>query len=282
MKLRIIYKIFALAFLAFLFQSRSSGPATTLSAGVTGAPGSAGDMGTCGNTGCHAGGSFSPSLSLELTDGSGNSVTEYKPGESYTLTVSISASGSPSGYGFQAVTLDGANANTGSWSNLGTGVQEATVGDRNYIEHSTPSSIDFFEASWTAPAAGTGEVTIYSAGTAVNLNGTSAGDGTANYSLTLSEGTGTSTNDLPAEISALTIAPNPVVDWAQIRVTSEISERVQLQILDTQGRVLRNDQVQLLEGQNEWSVELTDLPKGLYFLQLMADRPLVTQQVLKL
>src|SRR5690606_2390922 len=104
MKIKNIYQLFILMVLFITLQSRSTGPGSSdEELQVTGAPGSTGNTGTCGNISCHTSGAFNPNINLQLLDGS-EAATLYQPGKAYTLKVAITAgSGSPTRFGFQAV-----------------------------------------------------------------------------------------------------------------------------------------------------------------------------------
>ncbi|NJN77443.1 MAG: hypothetical protein HC803_03220 [Saprospiraceae bacterium] len=118
-------------------------------------------------------------------------VTNYMPGTTYDLKVTIAhASGAPAGYGFQMVALkNSTNTSTGTWTTPGSNTQIATAGTRSYVEHGGGASAsNIFTTKWVAPASGTGNVTFYSAGNAVNGNGGTSGDSpTSSVSVTLTE-----------------------------------------------------------------------------------------------
>jgi trimeric autotransporter adhesin len=183
---KVIFTLFTVAFLAFLFSSNSGGRATSGGSGNTGAP----SEGTCAN--CHSGGSYNPSLSVQIFQaGTQTPVTQYMAGITYDMKVTVTAAmGSPAGYGFQMVALRSGNTNAGSWSNPGANTKTATAGGRNYVEHGvggTYSSTNTFTMKWTAPAAGTGAVTFYSSGNAINGNGGTGGDSPVNTSISITE-----------------------------------------------------------------------------------------------
>ncbi|MCH2231242.1 MAG: T9SS type A sorting domain-containing protein [Crocinitomicaceae bacterium] len=145
--------------------------------------------GTC--AGCHGGGSYSPTTLIQLIDGGGAAVTSYTSGQSYTIRTTVTAgSGTPASYGSQSVALTTANANAGSMSSVITpSTQVVQVSGRDYMEHSGGSLTGVFEVSWTAPNAGTGDVTLYGIGLAVDGTGGTGGDeSSATAFLTLTEG----------------------------------------------------------------------------------------------
>ena len=85
-------------------------------------------------------GTFGPiSEMISIEDSTGAPANEYKPGATYTITVTVTEnSGTPSGYGFQLVAVDDDVLlnNAGIWQNLGSNVQESIAGlagGRTYI-----------------------------------------------------------------------------------------------------------------------------------------------------
>ena len=181
MKIRYLYPLFSGLLLISLFLANSSGPGSVGTGARTGAPGE----GICSN--CHggSGGTFSPSINIQVLDGA-TAVSTYQAGRSYTLRVQISSANSTC-FGAQATVLNSSNSNTGSLSSPGSGVRVLTIGSRTYIEHTQRSSSGVFTATWTAPAAGTGTVTVYAAGIACNNSSGSSGDNTISGTLSLSE-----------------------------------------------------------------------------------------------
>lgn len=84
----------------------------------------------------------------------------YTPGETYSITVSGINEEKIKRYGFSVTAEDNSNINTGTFI-----AGDSTGVNQNYVGHSpastNPNPIWNFE--WTAPAAGTGEVTFYGA-----------------------------------------------------------------------------------------------------------------------
>jgi hypothetical protein len=186
MKHQVVSTIFGLAFIAFVFSSSSGGRATAANSGNTGAPGETTTCVTCHNSGS----SYNPSLLINLyNQGTTTPVTSYAPGQIYDMQVVVNNSmGSPSGYGFQMVALNGSNSNAGSWSTPSSNTKIATLNNgRSYVEQNGVGSLNTFTMKWTAPSSGTGNVTFYSAGNAVNGNGAISGDNGALNNLTINE-----------------------------------------------------------------------------------------------
>lgn len=151
-----------------------SGGATASAGDRTGSPISGGS--TCAS--CHSGGSYNPSIGVVVRNSGGNPVTAYVPGAVYTIEYTMSnTAGSPAGYGMQSVALTSSNANAGNFSAFSTPNSKiTTLSGRKYVEHQGVNGAGFFSFSWTAPSAGTGNVTLYSIGNAVNGTGGTSGD----------------------------------------------------------------------------------------------------------
>ena len=188
----------------FLLTSSSGGRASVANQGNTGAPG---ESTTC--VSCHGGSQFGAvSINIEVRDqGTGALISDYTPGTTYDLSITIiNTSGSPNAYGFQLTALDQSNSPIAGYSNLGTNVQQATLGNgKTYIEHNGPSTSNVFQVEWTAPVQGTGAVNFYASGNAVNGTGNTGGDGAATNSITLSEEITTTPISITAsQLSAVT------------------------------------------------------------------------------
>lgn len=283
MKFKIIYKLFTLAFLVFLFQSRSAGPAAVAGLEVTGAPGSGGNLGTCANAGCHANSAFMASATIELLDGS-DPVTQYEPGKSYTLRITgIAGEGTPAAYGFQAVSLDASDSQAGDWGDVGADRQIAMASGRSYAEHSNKNNTDgVFDLEWIAPDANTGAVTFYSAVALINNNGNTQGDGVAATTLSIEEKDPNSTNSLIREFANLSVYPNPVQNELNLEISSRMSGNFTLRFVDISGKVVRLEQIEISSGANQRTFDVSDINKGFYLIQLCGDNHIASTEMLKM
>lgn len=93
--------------------------------------------------------------------------------------------------------LTSTNAAGGSFSlTLSPNTQLVTIAGRPYLEHANgPSATGVFQALWTAPNAGSGNVTFYGIGLGVNQNGGTSGDNISTpFSQTLTESVPTTVN----------------------------------------------------------------------------------------
>ncbi|WP_020570006.1 choice-of-anchor V domain-containing protein [Neolewinella persica] len=162
----------------FLGVAFSSGPGAS-GTFRTGAPSAGGGTeGTC--SGCHNTGAFGePTVTWNIaTTLGGTNISRYLPGETYFVTINVSAPmGSPAAYGFQSVFLETTgNTQAGTLSGFDANSQGSPGGGRTYAEHNKRTPSGTWNFQWTAPVAGTGDVRIYSVGNSVNSMSGNQGD----------------------------------------------------------------------------------------------------------
>lgn len=168
------------ALVLILCIANSSGPASNGNR-YTGAPGiNGGNEFTCficHTTGAADFGEPQVSWTIAATEGGINETT-YVPGETYYITVNVSAPiGSPVGYGFSSTFLQGGtNDNAGTPFATDDNSKFFTVNGRTYIEHSNRTPSGTWNFRWIAPEQGTGIVNIYSAGNSGNGADSNFGD----------------------------------------------------------------------------------------------------------
>lgn len=279
MKGRILYTLFAAAFCAVLFLNNSGGAGAAQQADFTGSPLSSG---ICSE--CHGGGSFAPTVAAQLLKNNAV-VTQYEPGEDYTFRLTITATnGTPSRYGFQAVALRSANnANAGAWDSAPAGTRLTTIANRQYFEHSSPRATSSFDIKWEAPAAGTGAVSFYAVGNAVNGNGGTSGDAAAALAqaLVVSERATSSAFEVKELAAFINAYPNPVGEQLNLTIELQESGRYFLSIFDTNGKEIQRKTVQLLSGKNQETLNVENLAAGHYAVRLSDGERVKTQQIVK-
>ncbi|NUQ26787.1 MAG: T9SS type A sorting domain-containing protein [Saprospiraceae bacterium] len=263
--MKFVYTLFIAVLAGFLLLNNAAGPGLVQGEDRTGSPLSSG---SCGQAGCHSQGSFSPSISVELLD-EGNPVTQYEPGESYDLKVTVTAgTGTPPRYGFQAVALTGAgNTGAGTFGSAPAGFRTIDINNRTYAEHASPRTNNTFTIEWTAPD--TGEVRFYAAGIAANANGSNNGDGAATLGSPLVITRASVSAFTPgALLRRLAIAPNPVENILTLRAHSDQSGEYLLRIASLGGQVLHQSRLDFQSGENMHTVDVNRLPAGVYVLQI--------------
>ncbi|MEL7021124.1 MAG: T9SS type A sorting domain-containing protein, partial [Bacteroidota bacterium] len=61
----------------------------------------------------------------------------------------------------------------------------------------------------------------------------------------------------------------PIEDEIYFGVESSFEDRVNISLLTTNGAVIYRASRELEEGENEYSIDATTLPKGVYFLDVL-------------
>ena len=140
----------------------------------TGAPGEQ----TCATSGCHDDNSVNSgkaSLSIEV----GSSVTNYVPGKTYAVKVSISEK-DVKRFGFQLLALNKATSSSVGTFQISDAGRTQLVkntqafSDREYVTYSfngtdaSSEGMSEWIMNWTAPATNLGPVTFYAAGVSAN------------------------------------------------------------------------------------------------------------------
>jgi hypothetical protein len=293
MKLKLIYNLFFLSLLSILLLANAGGRAKSQNWGNTGAPGdqtlSNGNARTCQS--CHATGDIQVTMNVNLLDKDNNPITAYQPEEIYTAKVSIdhAAGPMPSGYGFQIVSLfDADNMDVNGWTETGhsDNVQIATADNTNrvYAEHKNTSSSNEFLIQWKAPKAGSGTVSFYAAGNGVNGNGSTGGDGAAlPVKLTLEENITSNIKELSNIGIDFNIAPNPFKNDLVLNIQSQQQqEAVNIKVWNAIGKVFYQANTILQNGENRTQIDLSNLPKGIYWLQIEHELALSSKKIIKL
>ncbi len=225
-KLLTFFSVIALVVIA---QAFSSGPPD----GKTGAPGE----GNC--TDCHS--------SFPINSGDGmftiDAPEEFQPGETYTITVTLSDNGQQR-WGFEltplsigTVTITDAINTLSSTSGGNTYVKQTSAGTYN----GNPDGPVTWQFDWTAPTVDPpASVTMYANGNAANANFSTSGDYIYSTSVTIEQFT--SIDDfrdgtLP-DILAMKSYPNPFNASTTINYAVPSDGIVNLSIYDIQGRLV--------------------------------------------
>ena len=62
------------------------------------------------------------------------------------------------------------------------------------------------------------------------------------------------------------IIQNPVTEKLKVRITSQKAEMVRMQILDGEGRMVKNETSRIDKGEHIYPIDISQLPKGVYYL----------------
>lgn len=241
--------------------------------GQTGAPGE----GNCSS--CHSGGAAGTTVSITASPSFSND--SYDPSTTYTVTLTV-AHPSLTKFGFDCVVLNSSNANAGTISNGGSGVQFASSGGRNNATHTAAKSgtgSTSWTFQWVPPAFG--EVKFYAAGNAVNGTGGVGGDTPGNTVLTLTTLATSINENNKEEISKVTLYPNPSSDLTTISYLLKSSQNINVQILEISGKLVKEVMNEKQEaGPHTQIVDLGGITKGIYFVKISAGNEKISQKLI--
>ena len=277
MKLRLVYTLFLSLLALAVLPANKNGRATEAKVGNTGAPGDEalpnGIPLTC--ISCHTASPITASMGVHIIDADGDTITQYVPGTDYTARVEVTAvTGDPKGYGFQMIALkdDGEvdlDGFTDPGNNTVNNYKLATIPNgRTYAEHDNVSNSNIFDVKWTAPPAGTGDITFYAAGNAVNKNGLNSGDGASFTSLQMAEDLGASAQNPAAEQIGLQIWPNPAHERLNLSFNAPRSGDYRIIVRNLSGRVVWESVQTLATGVQQPEIQAIEWASGVYFMSV--------------
>jgi hypothetical protein len=281
---KVLY-IFCAVTAVFLFTNNAGGPIIRQQKGYTGAPGD--QPNTCAT--CHNSGTFAATATLQVFDAAGTTaVTKYALGQTYTLRLTISATGTPSAYGFQMIDIrkkDSTNVKgflDKSMQAADIGIDTLTATGRVYAEHNAKLTSNVINVKWKAPATDLGNIVFYAAGNAVNSGGSSAGDnGTTSVSVQLPSPISSGVSEL-AEGVQIQLSPNPTPSVVSVFLDSKMSKPLKIQVTDMAGRIVLSQNWNVTVGQNQRSLDMVTFAKGAYMVQIVDNQDVISKKILKL
>lgn len=242
-------------------------------AGRTGSPG---DVFNC--TACHSG--SATTVAGLIT--SNIPATGYVPGQTYTITGSITSIGKTK-FGFQISPQDITGAELGTLVITDPTNTKLVGTSGNYATHSTagssfPSGIATWSFNWIAPIAGTGEVTFYGAFNITNNNNIASGDAIKLSTLIVQENVSASLNDIVSKPEAWNIYPNPSENIICL-VNEDNSRLISLSIMDINGKLINTLIAEDIS--NNQNIDISDLQKGVYILTIASENGISTKRFIK-
>lgn len=248
MKKQILLSIAAAGMTGLMIMSNAAGPATSSGGNRSGAKGS---TGSCFSVGCH--GSGTGASARIWVDSAGTPVTQYTAGKTYNIKV-VGQHASLTKWGFQFAAVSGTGAaqvQAGTFGSIPSQVASHSLSSLNLIEQtsaiSTVSPADSFVKSftWTAPASGVGNITLYLTVNAVNGNGgADAGDVSANITKTLTLYTPPSSSvGSVASTSTISAFPNPVTGSDLHLQLGNVYGSYNVSVYDVTGRMVSTQEV---------------------------------------
>ena len=303
MKHKVIYILFLLVSASVIFSSYRNGAANHGGWDCSG-----GESGLQNPTGCSTGGGCHASSAtagitvvLEL-DSAGIPVTGYWPGQTYTVKVTgtNTTSSTLPGFGFQVTATVGTTelatpTTAGTWGTAPAGAQVSAPQANNFVlsvfEQAgvlSPASgsggsgtIYTDSITWTAPAAGTGSISLWTALNAVNNNGGADGGDLWNVAhIIITEDTVARTNAGISSVSqtnAVNVFPNPVTNLLNLQWDNTQKGASLVSIYTMTGQLMSQ---QTLET-NNYSVNTTDWAPGIYLVNMQKGGESTAMRVLK-
>jgi hypothetical protein len=251
-------------------------------AGATGSPGEQ----TCSQSNCHTG-TADNSMGGSVTLSSADLVNwEYTPGQTYTLTATVSQQGrSLFGIGLEALLPSGANAGN-LVPGTGTTTKNATIAgnSRKNIVHNmnagATANAHSFTFTWTAPATDVGPITIYYAGNATNNNGTKTGDYIYNGSQVVTPASVNVQEQINTPFT-FSFYPNPATENITVNYSLEQSTKVTYAIYDLTGKLVQTESSNRFPGAQQQNVNVNNLQAGTYLLSVNVNGNVITKRFIK-
>jgi hypothetical protein len=235
--------------------------------------GGAPQAGSC--TACHGGSNqTSADVSLTVKDSTGAVVTQYITGRKYTVTFGKHGTTPKVGFGISA---------TGGTLVKNTGDVKVKLGTGgSYLTHTSAGTTISgghaeWSATWTAPATGTVTFQLYINQT--NSDGGTTGDDIFSKSLQVTKsvtGLNTLTNDV-----SFKVYPNPVANNLYVSFNVKYESPIKITMVSLDGKQV----VELFNGVEtkgmiERSFDISDLAKGIYFINIATTEGNVHQKIM--
>ncbi len=192
--------------------------------------------------------------------------TGYVPGETYTITVTGTHSG-VSKFGFEATAEDSENAKTGTLIITDSGQTKLANGNHSVTHKSggtAPSgNTKSWSFDWTAPDAGTGDVSFYAAFNAANGNGSTSGDVIYLSSLSVMEDLGTGVDDNSFE-NSVSVYPVPFDNTLYVKSDITVSK---ISLFNSAGTLVKTVNISDVSN-NGFSLSTGNLESGVYIISI--------------
>ena len=255
---------------------------STGKAGKTGSPGES----TC--TGCHTGSVLNDGTGLVTISSTDLINWQYTPGQTYSIDVNVSRTGN-SLFGFDCECLNSNNQDEGTFivTNSETQILNATVSNviRKNMVHTlnggNTANSHTFSFNWTAPSTNIGDVTFYVTGNAANGNSITSGDhiySTSQLVIPAINGILSNTQNN----NNFSVYPNPAQDHISVTYTALVNEKASVRLFSMSGQVIEITQQQQQSMGNTPTIEvqIPEIPKGVYLIQLENGASLSTQKII--
>ncbi len=265
--------------IALVFDSTST--YSNPSGAPAGCSSSPSDQATCATSGCHSG-------TASAKDGMVTSdvpSTGYIPGSVYTITVSITKSGT-SKWGFECSPQDASGTRIGTLA-ITNSTETKLVGSSTYVTHKTAgnsgSGSKSWSFHWTAPSSGTGDVPFYASVMAANNNGGTSGDLVYYDTYYVAEDVSTAGIHENSNENFFSIYPNPIEgNEANVEFSAAFEEYSKIQILSLRGIIVKEiNHLAKSNGKQQLTIPFDDISTGVYFLQIQTSTGVKSSRIIR-
>jgi len=233
---------------------------------------------------CHSGNSLQNALGkVDISfDEGGNTYTAdsfmYKSGIEYTVHFAPNVTASR--YGFQLSALQTGNTNAGTLAVTNANNTVISTGvNTKYIGHKDANTTNAWTFKWTAPATNVGNVTMYYTFVAANASNTEFGDTVYKGSLTFAADPTAGISNVTSPISNLSVFPNPAVNTLNVNYTCDNIASGEAVLYNLYGQTIKRNVLPSTIGIVNQSIDISDLPQGVYLLQVKAGEKQSTVKV---
>jgi hypothetical protein len=250
-------------------------------AGKTGSPGE----GTC--TGCHTGAVLNDGMGLVTISSTDLINWQYTPGQTYSIDVNVTRTGSPL-FGFDCECLNSNNQDAGTFivTNSETQILNATVSSviRKNMVHTLNGgntvNMHTFSFKWKAPSTNIGNVTFYVTGNAANGNLITSGDHIYSTTQVVTPGT-TEVLTTEQKNTGFSIYPNPAQQQFTVLFSASDNEKAIIKLFSMDGKEIEiTEQLQTLGNTTSLEIQIPNVPKGVYMIQLQNGTSVKTQRII--
>jgi hypothetical protein len=289
MKKQFTLAAFALTAVGIIqFAELTSRPAATPNGGYAGEP--AGNR-TCATSGCHSGTpttdatQFTLKMATSLADlqnasSTVSSTTTFIPNTTYYMSLQLN--GTASRYGFSLSALDNANAQAGSFT-VTNATSTATVTGASSItnmSHKAANTTKSWEWQWTSPNS-LSAVNFYYAG--MLSDGTGGTDNDVVYKSSVGINGTNSIRESDGLLSSLQVFPTQTMSKVAVNISLEQNIETTISLMSLTGQVAKVlAKEKMIEGENQYVFDLTEVPQGNYILVVNSGKNTVTKPIIKL
>jgi hypothetical protein len=268
-------------FLSLWIAYQSITPAGMVHSSSAGAPagrtGSPGDGSNC--TGCHSGTAINQTGWIT----SNIPASGYTPGQTYQITGTATSSGRTK-FGFQISPQNPSGQLLGTMASTSANTQ--LTGSNKYMTHTAAGNqggngSHTWTFNWTAPAAGTGDVTFYGAFNATNNSSTTAGDIIYLSTLAVQENVTSGIIEKTAT-SDFSVFPNPITDGTiRMNLNKTLNGMTTVQVYSLSGTLIQSETLTGIQAGSTHSIQLpAGIPQGLYLMNLVSEDATSVQKIL--